>query len=64
MILKSRDNRTGREFELEDVILNQHIDESRFRPALNPGAEVVEPPTPLNGLVMLAKAGMSRFFRR
>jgi outer membrane lipoprotein-sorting protein len=44
LILKSRDERTGIEFELHDVLVNGEIDEARFRPDLDPGVTTIEPP--------------------
>ena len=64
LILKGRDERTGSEFELHDVVIGQDIDESRFRPDLGPGVTVVQPPSPARRLVMLVKFAVRSAFRR
>lgn len=64
LILKSRDERTGLEFELHDVVVNGDIDEDRFRPDLGPDVTVIEPPTRPQGLATLAKATVRHFLRR
>lgn len=64
LILESRDERTGREFELHDVAVNVDIDESRFRPELGPGVTIVEPPTSGQKLALLAKFAVRGVLRR
>jgi outer membrane lipoprotein-sorting protein len=64
LILKSRDERTGRELELHDVAVNVDIDESRFRPELGPNVTVVEPPSRMNILAVLARFAVRSVFRR
>ena len=64
LILKSRDERTGFEFELHDVIVNGDINEDLFRPDLGPDVTVIEPPTRSQGLATLAKAAVRHYFRR
>ena len=64
LILESRDERTGREFELHDVAVNVDIDESRFRPELGPDVTIVEPPTRGQNLAFLARIAARSIFRR
>ena len=65
LILKSRDERTGLEFELRNVVVNVDIDESRFRPQLGPDDTVIEPPRhPQAALVALAKIAAHKTLRR
>ena len=64
LILKGRDERTGSEFELHDVVLGQVIDESLFRPDLGPGVTVIQPPSRARSLGMLAKFAVRSAFRR
>jgi len=64
LVLKSRDERTGFEFELHDVVVNGDIDEDRFRPDLGPDVSVIEPPTRGPGLVVLAKVAARHYLRR
>ena len=64
LILKSRDERTGLEFELHDVVVNADINEDRFRPDLGPEVTVIEPPTRPQGMATLAKAVVRHYFRR
>ena len=65
LILKSRDERTGHELELHDVVVNVNTDGSRFQPELGPNVTVVEPPTRPQALVpLLARIGARGVFRR
>lgn len=64
LILKSRDERTGLEFELHDVAVNGDIDEDRFRPDIGPDVPVIEPPTRPHVLATLAKATLRHYFHR
>lgn len=62
LILESRDERTGLEFELHDVVVNEDIDDDRFRPEFGPGVEVVEPPSRLQILAWLVKGAVRHCF--
>lgn len=63
LILRSRDERTGLEFELHDVVVNGDIDESSFRPDLGPDVERVRAGTSHPRLTDLVKAAVRSRWR-